>query len=66
LGKTASRFMHLLLKEPVHSRAIAGLDGDARPASGGGPAEAKPLKDEAAPVKVGAMMPAEPASPVAP
>jgi DNA-binding transcriptional LysR family regulator len=29
LGKTANRFMHLLLKEPVHSRAIAD-SGDAQ------------------------------------
>ncbi|HZN33230.1 MAG TPA: LysR family transcriptional regulator [Pirellulaceae bacterium] len=29
LGKTASRFMHLLLKEPVHSRGIAGPESTA-------------------------------------
>jgi hypothetical protein len=48
--------MHLLLKEPVHSRAIAGLDGHS---------DGKPLTDEAAPFKAAATKPAEPATPVA-
>jgi len=55
LGKTASRFMHLLLKEPVHSRAIAGLDETV-------PAADPPL---GASVKSPAPLPAEPATPVA-
>jgi DNA-binding transcriptional LysR family regulator len=56
LGKTANRFMHLLLKEPAHSRAIA-ESGDTQAAGA--------ASDDLVTVKSHAAEPAEPAVPVA-
>ncbi len=56
LGKTANRFMHLLLKEPAHSRAIA-ESGDGKDSLG--------VTEEVVSVKSPAPQPAEPVAPVA-